>query len=62
MISVDEVKTLAMENYAGGGYVVVECYEDSEIAEAITKGNFTAEDWLESFRRFDKVMNEIRKI
>ena len=58
-ITVAEVKALAMKHYNEGGDGVVECWEDSEIQEAIDGGWTKPSDWLKSFRTFDSVRNDI---
>lgn len=41
-----EAKQLAKDNYEGWGQYVVECYEDSELAESLESFD-TLEDWIE---------------
>lgn len=41
-----EAKKLAQDNYEGWGQYVVECYEDSELAESLESFD-TLEDWIE---------------
>lgn len=41
-----EAKELAQDNYETWGQYVVECYEDSELAESL-EGFDTLEDWIE---------------
>jgi hypothetical protein len=41
-----EAKRLAQDNYEGWGQYVVECYEDSELAESLESFD-TLEDWIE---------------
>jgi hypothetical protein len=41
-----EAKRLAQDNYGSWGQYVVECYEDSELAESLESFD-TLEDWIE---------------
>lgn len=41
-----EAKQLSKDNYADWGQYVVECYEDSELAESLESFD-TLEDWIE---------------
>ena len=41
-----EAKELANDNYETWGQYVVECYEDSELAESLESFD-TLEDWIE---------------
>ena len=41
-----EAKELAQDNYETWGQYVVECYEDSELAESLEDFD-TLEDWIE---------------
>jgi len=43
---ITEAKKLAQDNYVGWGQYVVECYEDSELAESLESFD-TLEDWVE---------------
>jgi len=36
MLTVEEVKRLALENYNRGGDVIIECWEDQQIADWIS--------------------------
>ena len=41
-----EAKELARDNYESWGQYIVECYEDSELAESLESFD-TLEDWVE---------------
>jgi hypothetical protein len=41
-----EAKKLANDNYESWGQYIVECYEDSELAESLESFD-TLEDWIE---------------
>ncbi len=41
-----EAKKLSQDNYESWGQYVVECYEDSELAESLESFD-TLEDWIE---------------
>ena len=43
---ITEAKKLAQDNYESWGQYVVECYEDSELAESLESFD-TLEDWVE---------------
>ena len=59
-ITVEEVRKLAMKNYNRGGDGVIECWEDSDIQEAIDDGMITSAQWLKSFHGFDAVRRDIQ--
>lgn len=48
-MTVKEVFDFAMKNYEVGGDVVVECWEDSDIQDAIDEGATTERDWRDIF-------------
>jgi len=43
---ISEAKELAQDNYETWGQYIVECYEDSELAESLESFD-TLEDWVE---------------
>ena len=51
-MTVKEVFDFAMKNYEVGGDVVVECWEDSDIQDAIDDGATTERDWRDIFNLY----------
>ena len=51
-MTVKEVFDFAMKNYEVGGDVVVECWEDSDIQDAIDDGAITERDWRDIFNLY----------
>ena len=61
IITVEEVKKLALKYYEDGGDGVVECWEDYQIKEAIEFEGMTKEaDWLKMFGCYYAVTEDIR--
>lgn len=60
VITVKEVRALAMKHYNSGGDGVVECYEDADIQADIDSGMATEKDWLWSFGVRDEVIRDIQ--
>lgn len=60
VITIDEVRKLALKNYENGGDGVYECYEDFQITEEIEAGAITEADWLRIFDVFYSVGEDIR--
>ena len=70
IITVEEVKKLAMEHYEKGGDVVIECLSDKDIQNYINgsteeyefiKPYTTKKDWLNYFKLQDEFYNEYRE-
>lgn len=60
VITIEEVRKLALKYYEDGGDGVYECYEDFQITEEIEAGAVTEADWLRIFGVFFSVGEDIR--
>ena len=60
VITIEEVRKLALKYYEVGGDGVYECYEDSQILEEIEAGAVTEAVWLRIFGVFYSVGEDIR--
>ena len=61
MLTIEQVKKLAMKNYEKGGDTIVECYEDKEIQELIDNGIDTEKKLLKFFKDGYEIDEEYRK-
>ena len=60
VITIEEVRKLALKYYKEGGDGVYECYEDFQIEEEINAGAVTEADWLNIFGVFFCVGEDIQ--
>ena len=59
-MTVNEVKRLAVENFENGGKFIIQCWDNSDIQDALDDGEIRKGQWLAIFNRAYRTEQERR--